>query len=269
LRLAAQLAGRGTTTVFALGVAPPLPLGVSSLISPQPVSVDEESRRMVLVNLRRVLHALPGADRWVTRAVIGTPADAINDAATKWKASIIVMGLGRHNRVDRILGRETAVSVIRRAHLPVLAVPAAARALPTRGVAAVDFTPASLAAAKLAGDLIGHDGTLFVAHACAFCGAKSRPGDLVDLYRAGARAKLEDAVRELRRRVSCRVEGVMLEGEPGETLIKFARRERCGLIALGGHEQGLVDRILIGSVRTRVVRDARCSVLIAPPRSGP
>jgi nucleotide-binding universal stress UspA family protein len=30
----------------------------------------------------------------------------------------------------------------------------------------------------------------------------------------------------------------------------------------------LFDRILLGSVRTRVVRDAACSVLIAPPDRG-
>jgi nucleotide-binding universal stress UspA family protein len=57
----------------------------------------------------------------------------------------------------------------------------------------------------------------------------------------------------------------MLPGEPGAAVVAFARREHCDMIALGGHLLGLVDRILLGSVRMRVMRDAACSVLIAPP----
>jgi nucleotide-binding universal stress UspA family protein len=60
----------------------------------------------------------------------------------------------------------------------------------------------------------------------------------------------------------------MLTGEPAGAIVAFARRERCDLIALGGHPMALFDRILLGSVRTRVVRDAACSVLIAPPDRG-
>ena len=177
---------------------------------------------------------------------------------------MIVLGIGRHNRIDRIFGTETAVAVMRGSTIPVLAVSRRASGLPARAVVALDFTPASLAAASLAADLLADDGTLVVLHVCAFAGAKAKAGDLVDLYRAGARAKLDEAVRMLKRRTRRRVEGVMLEGDPGATLVSYARREHCDLIALGGHHLGLMDRVLLGSVRTRVVRDAPCSVLIAP-----
>ncbi len=132
-------------------------------------------------------------------------------------------------------------------------------------MAAVDFTDASLSAATVAAQLLAKDGTLFVAHVCAFGEAKAKSGDLIDIYRAGAEAKLDKAVSLLRTRTKRRVEGVMLTGEPGSAIVAFARRERCDLIALGGHPMALLDRILLGSVRTRVVRDAACSVLIAPP----
>ena len=52
--------------------------------------------------------------------------------------------------------------------------------------------------------------------------------------------------------------------EPGDLIDLY--RARCGLIGLGGHAQGLLDRILLGSIRTKVLRGATCSVLIAPPR---
>ena len=63
------------------------------------------------------------------------------------------------------------------------------------------------------------------------------------------------------------VETVLLQGEAGQALLKYARAADVDLIRLGGHEQGLMDRILLGSIRTRVVRAATCSVLIAPPRA--
>jgi nucleotide-binding universal stress UspA family protein len=270
LRLTAAIAARDASGVLALGVAAPFPHSRSSLVSlRQPVALDERSRLDVLANVRQAVQGIPGSEVWETRAFVGMPPDLIDAVASRWMASMIVLGIGRHNRMDRIFGTETAIAVMRGARIPVLAVPQRMRALPVRAVAAFDFTPASLAAATLAADLLADDGTLLVAHVCAFRGAKSKAGDLVDIYRAGARAKLDDAVRMLKRRTQRRVEGVMLEGDAGAILVAYARRENCDLIALGGHHLGLMDRILLGSVRTRVVRDAPCSVLIAPPEQRP
>jgi nucleotide-binding universal stress UspA family protein len=269
MSVAAALAARGGAQVVALGVALPFPHKLSSFISlRQPTAIDQGSQFEILEAVRRQVKSVPGTDTWEERAYVGLPADVINDAASEWSASLIVMGLGRHKAVDRLFGSETAVAVIRQARLPLLAVPADMRALPRRALAAVDFTPASIAAAAFAASLLAEDGTLFVAHVCGFGGATAAPGDLVDLYRTGARAKLEEAVQVLERQTAHGVEGVMLEGDPGEALVAYARRENCDMIAMGGHHLGLVDRVLIGSVRTRVVRDASCAVLIAPPRAG-
>ena len=54
-------------------------------------------------------------------------------------------------------------------------------------------------------------------------------------------------------------------GQIGEALLEYANHATVDLIALGGHELGLVDRVLLGSIRTKVLRTAECSVLIAPP----
>ena len=268
LRLAAALGARAAARVLVLGVTRPMPPNLSAFVAMrQADSVDEQNRRAMLERIRRSVRLMPGSDRWAQEVVVGVPVDVINDTAAKWKASLILLGIGRHNRLDRMFGTETAVAVMHSARVPVLAVAARARALPTRALVAMDFTPASMAAGRLAAKLLAPDGTLFVAHVCAFRGVKERAGGLADVYRAGVRAKSDEAVRELRRRTSRRVEAVMLEGEPGAALVAHARRARCDLIALGGHEQGLMDRVLLGSVRTRVVRDAPCSVLIAPPNA--
>jgi nucleotide-binding universal stress UspA family protein len=268
LRLAAELANRDAASVMLLGVATPFPHNLSTFVSMRrPVTMDEASRRAVLEDVQDSVHGLPGADRWMKRAVVDFPADAIVKTASEWRASMIVLGLGHRGRLRRLFGNETSVNVMRHARVPVLAVQPMTTTLPTNALAALDFTEASKASAALAARLLDAAGTLTVAHVCAFRDADVHEGDLVDLYRAGARVKLDEAVADLQRQTKRRVEGVMLKGEPAEALLTYSRRMRADLIALGGHEHGLVDRILLGSVRTQIVRGARCSVLITPPET--
>jgi len=231
----------------------------------QPASVDEESRRELLDAVRRAVADIPGADRWEKVAITGTPSEEINAIAERWGATMLILGLGHHNRLDRIFGSETAIAVMRHARIPFVAVPATSRGLPERALVGMDFTDASMAAAHLAAQLVPQHGVLYVAHVCAFAGAPAEPGDLIDLYRAGARAKLDDVVAKIRHQADCAIESFLLEGEPADAILSLAKREACALIALGGHEHGLVDRILLGSIRTKVLRGAACSVLIAPP----
>ncbi len=267
LRFTAELSERFPNgAVLALGVSTPFPRNVSTMLSlKQATTIDEESRLDVLDTVRRAIGHVPGAETWEKMALVGTPSEEINRVAERWGATMLVLGLGRHNRFDRIFGGETAIQVMRHARLPVVAVPATSRGLPERALVAMDFTEASTAAATLTAELVPPHGLLYVAHVAAFGGASAEPGDLIDLYREGARSKLETAVGNIRRHADCAIESVLLEGEPAEAILKFAKREHCGLIALGGHALGLVDRILLGSIRTKVIRDATCSVLIAPP----
>ena len=268
LLVAAALTERDDAQVMALGVAVPFPLQLSGVMSMKsPSEVDDEARRHTTERLQRSLQGVPTADQWTKQVLVGFPADTIAESAATWRASMIVLGIGRHGRVDRVFGRETAVSVIRRACVPVLAVPPSARGLPHHALVATDFTPASIAAAEAAAALVAGLGVVTIAHVCAFAGVESDAGDLVDIYRSGARAKLEQAAEQLRGRTDVQVESVMLDGDPAKALLAYARTTDCDLISLGGHEQGLMDRILLGSVRTQVLRSARCSVLIAPPRA--
>ena len=267
LRFTASLCERfPSASVLALGVSPPFPQNVSTMLSlKQHTTVDEESRRDVLDAVRRSIADIPGADEWEKMAITGTPSEEINQIAERWGATMLILGLGRHNRLDRLFGSETAIAVMQHARVPVVAVPPTSRGLPERALVAMDFTDASTAAAMLAAQLVPQHGVLYVAHVCAFAGAAAEPGDLIDLYRAGAQAKMDAVVTKIRQHADCAIESVLLEGEPADAILRLAKRERCGLIALGGHEQGLVDRILLGSIRTKVLRGATCSVLIAPP----
>src|SRR5262245_16400596 len=191
LRAAAALAAlEGAPGVARGGAAPFADFSGRMPLRPA-VSVDEHTRRDLHDRIRESLEEIPGSEAWTVRAFTGTPADLVHDAAAKWKARMIVLGLGRHSRLDRIFGSETAVAVMRNARIPVLAVHRRATGLPVRAAAAVDFTDASLSAAALAAELLAPNGTLLAVHVRAFGDGKAKPGDLMDLYRTGAEAKLE------------------------------------------------------------------------------
>jgi nucleotide-binding universal stress UspA family protein len=194
------------------------------------------------------------------------PDSTIPKIALETNANLLLVGFSNRGRMDRLFSGETTVGIIRRSRLPVIVVPPQVRALPRHAVAALDFSPASMSAASFAASLLARDGTLTLAHVRSFEGMNARDGDLVDLYRAGADAKLDEAAAELRRQTRRRIDTVTLGGVPGESILSYARRAKCDLIALGGHKKGLVDRILLGSTRTTVLRGAKCSVLIAPPQ---
>lgn len=181
------------------------------------------------------------------------------------RGALLIIGLERHGRANRLFGGAATSSAVRHPRVPVLAVPSNAKSLPRRAVAAIDFTPPSIASATLAASLLADDGILTIAHVASFTGAEARAGDLIDVYRAGERAKLQEAALEIRRRTGVSVETVVLTGTIADALLAYAAGSECDLIALGGHEQGFLDRLLLGSVRGKVLGAATCSVLIAPP----
>src|SRR6185503_4373579 len=256
--VAAAIAKRYHAPVLALGVVTPFPHNLSTITSMRhPVALDETSRLEVLEAVRQAVHQF-SAGEWETRAVIGDPASTIDDLARQWGATLIVTGLGRHKRVDRIFGSETAIAVMKHSTIPVLAVPARMSGLPERAVAAIDFTAPSMAAAAIGADILSDAGTLTAVHVCGFAGVKAEPGDLVELYRAGASTKLELALSDLRRHTKRRVDSAMLEGEPSRPVVEYARREHCELITLGGDERGLLDQHRAGEREN--ARRSRCAM---------
>ena len=171
VELAARLADRGAA-VLAVAVVEPAH-GHGS--APSAAPFNDESRCEVPDTVERSLRDVRHSERWTKRAFLGWPADVVNEAAENWDASLILVGLGSHRAVDRLFGTETALNVIKHAAVPVLAVPANARDLARHACAAIDFTPASIAAAIVAASLLSNDGILTLVHASPFDRAGYRP----------------------------------------------------------------------------------------------
>ena len=57
-------------------------------------------------------------------------------------------------------------------------------------------------------------------------------------------------------------------GDPAEEILRYASRQPIDLIVVGTHGRSGVSRLLLGSVAERVLRGARCPVLVVPaPRT--
>jgi nucleotide-binding universal stress UspA family protein len=63
--------------------------------------------------------------------------------------------------------------------------------------------------------------------------------------------------------------GTIVRGRPDETLLRVARERRATLVAVGSHDHRRGVGIVLGSVATRMLHDAPCSVLVARPPAEP
>jgi nucleotide-binding universal stress UspA family protein len=58
------------------------------------------------------------------------------------------------------------------------------------------------------------------------------------------------------------VSHVLLEGDPAGEIVRYGRDAGVDLIVMGTHGRTGVERLLMGSVAEKVLRDAPCSVLV-------
>lgn len=79
------------------------------------------------------------------------------------------------------------------------------------------------------------------------------------------REMVNSIVKEIRVSIPiAKVEGIVLQGNPAEEIVRIAREVSVQLIILGSHKRGLVGRLVHGSVSQSVIAAAPCSVLVLP-----
>jgi nucleotide-binding universal stress UspA family protein len=61
-----------------------------------------------------------------------------------------------------------------------------------------------------------------------------------------------------------RVEQMVLPGQPSAALLGLADRVDADLLVAGTRGAGLMQRLLLGSVATRLMRHSTCSLLVVP-----
>jgi nucleotide-binding universal stress UspA family protein len=133
-----------------------------------------------------------------------------------------------------------------------------------------DFSPASGPAFKKARELAKENKAtlimLNVLPTLPVIGDAYIPPATIDEMLRGQRAQAEKAMSRLVKRARAtgvRATGVILDtGLVVDQIVRFAKRQKADLIAMGTHGHGVLARILLGSVAERVVSKAPCPVML-------
>jgi nucleotide-binding universal stress UspA family protein len=210
------------------------------------------------------------------RVVIGKVVDELVAQAGSLAAELVVLGARGEGFLRHLVLGTTAERVLRKLQRPVLVV----RQMPYDGyrrvLVAVDFSPASAGALRLASVV-----------------APSAERVLVHVYELPFEGKLhfagvdESAIQGYRRRAERealdRLEAFALDagleanaarllvgrGDPSRVLIERQQEEGCDLIVVGKRGKGMVEELLLGSVTKHVLAECTTDVLVAVPPGFP
>ncbi|HET9797650.1 MAG TPA: universal stress protein [Gemmatimonadaceae bacterium] len=215
---------------------------------------------------RRALHA--GLERRVD-VIEGPTARSVADVAEERGASAIVVGTGSHGRLGRLVYGEHAVQISRLTDRPLLVVPPTAHAGRfARAMVAVDFSPASRRAAQLALDFVADEGELALVHVkSAVSLSEESAGWWEEAYERRTADLFHRFAALLQLPRGIRVTTRMLHGDVAATLVAHARERYVGLVACGGRRHSFLERVLLGSVSTELIRRTEWPLLVVPSRA--
>jgi nucleotide-binding universal stress UspA family protein len=116
------------------------------------------------------------------------------------------------------------------------------------------------------------------AEADARSGTPPAPGPSASPAVAGAAAALPtqgsvaaamDGLAEPARRAGVRVDPVVVEGGTARRILEHANGQGVGLVVMGTGGAGGLERLIMGSVAEKIVREASCPVLTVSPDASP
>lgn len=212
--------------------------------------------------------------RVTTRLVTGVPWEQIVELVRSDLAiDLAVLGTQGKSGLDRVLLGSVAERVVRHAPCPVLTVPARGQLSAFEHILCpVDFSQSARRAVALATEIAAARGSrITLLHVLelpvAYSGELAIEGLAADLDRRAAEL-LEDWARSLGTKVSQPVVTRTRIGYPGAQILSALDADRTfDLVVTGSHGRTGLRRALLGSVAEKLVRHARCPVLVAHART--
>jgi nucleotide-binding universal stress UspA family protein len=272
LEAARLVSARLDTPARVVSVVPPLvvpDLAGAPIYLPPSADAERELREGVAQLVERQIRDVLGdAPKWDWEVVSGDPAPVLRNIASDLDASLVLMGLGRHRPIDRLLAAETTLRVVRHVSVPVLAIGASFNALPRSVVVATDFSPRSAVAAEAVLPLLAEGATLHLVHVWERTGSSSAAvRDIERRYEAELPAQFARFRSALAIPAGITVTTDVLEGKIAPRLLDFAEASRADLVVAGRQGLNFLARLAVGSVTTTLVRAAACAVLVVPDAS--
>ncbi|MGD9903979.1 MAG: universal stress protein [Dehalococcoidia bacterium] len=204
----------------------------------------------------------------------GDPVRVIANRARADAVDLIVMGTHGRSGFDRLMTGSVTERVLRTAPCPVLtipphAAPAAEGGPLARILCAVDFSPASEAALRLALDLARQsNGAVTVLHAVEWLEEEEPRAHAhfnVSEYRRYLRQDVKtrlDSLLTNESREWCDIDTMVTFGRAHREVLRVAHEQGTDLIVMGAQGRGGMGLALFGSATPPVVRDAACPVLV-------
>lgn len=238
---------------------------------------DADEREQMTATARAALSTAPGAEV----RVIASPsaAGALHAEAQKENAQLIVVGSCHHGTVGRILLGAVSQQVLDASPCAVAVAPAGLAGRPesrfdTIGVG-YDDTPEAVNALQTATALArlrrphSELRILWAAHLAA----RALPAAAVSYFNPHYFEQVRHQVADRLEEVAAPIRGdlqVRTQIASGRTTNAITDRSaHLDLLVVGSRGYGPVKRVLLGSVSRRLVRDARCPVLVVPRAIAP
>jgi nucleotide-binding universal stress UspA family protein len=203
-----------------------------------------------------------------TTVAVGHPADSVLDAVTGAPGELVVMGVHDRGRLARFLRHSVAETVARHSPVPVLTV----RATAGQGDPAIRRILLATDGSESAREARTYALALAAAHDATVQGlyvidARFGPsGPLRSLLNREAERVARD-VRAAGARAGVDVVPATVTGTPVAEIVAVASDRHADLIVIGTHGRAGIDRFVMGSVATGVLRTAPQPVLTV--RSSP
>lgn len=198
------------------------------------------------------------------RIVIGSPAEAVQQAVTDDGAGLAVLGIAKDARMDRIQLGSTVDALVRRSRVPVLNVRGRARAPYRHVVVATDFSPPSMHALRLASRWFdGARLTLFHAGMPPGSVLTSGSGD-DDSWHAAMTQECAAHVAEsaLPGHIATGLQCLIERGQPAALLSDYIASAGVDLVVLGSQGRSGLARALLGSTAENLLHALDCDTLV-------
>jgi len=88
---------------------------------------------------------------------------------------------------------------------------------------------------------------------------------VVEARKAAGREKMEEIEAIARKYDLSRIETAIVEGHPATTIVEEAHERHADAVFVGSHGWSGIKSFLMGSVASKVLKNARCSVMIIRP----
>ena len=264
-----EIAKKTRQDVELLAVHVPVPLAPSEIQAAPAPYMEEEARKSLREEVLSQCRRLRVGTSAHLEVASGDPASIIATTAEEMGASLVIMGLGGHGILDRVLGDEMVLRVLRYGTVPVLAVAPTFTSLPRRVLAGLDFSASSVRALGLGTEVMNKSGKMTLVHVVPRDLDPTNASALDAGYNGGLGRTMDHVVVTTGLGEVASVERRVLRGDPAKELLRQMAETDPDLIVAGSHGLNFLSRLLLGSVSTRLIRNANCSVLVAPPDDKP